>query len=139
MSYVDKRLLKAAANAGNKLAIAVGDSIKVTYIGYEPKMDEKYQKLRYHFKFKLQDGTEKVISTSAARVLKKMARIAPGSVLEITKLGDQQQTDYEFVVLSQPKAPISQPEEVIEQDEPEDQEEDEEEDEDDEKPLKANF
>lgn len=140
MGYIDKRLLKAAANAGRKLPIGIGDSIKATYIGYDTKMDEKYNKMRFVFSFKLQDGSEKEIATSAGKVLRKMANIMPGSALIITKLGEQQQTDYEFEVVSAPKAPIStvtSEEEVIE--EPAEEDEAEEEEEEDEAPIKAKF
>lgn len=141
MAYVDKRLLKAAAAAGNKLQVALGESIRATYIGYDTKMDEKYNKLRYQFKWKLADGTEKLLSTSAGKVLKKMARIAPGSLVEITKLGEQQQTDYDFDILKEPKVPVVQrdEEEVIEAEQPEDEEEEEDDDEEEAGELKANF
>lgn len=138
MGYIDKRLLKAAANAGRKLPIGIGDSIKATYTGYDTKMDEKYNKMRFVFSFKLQDGSTKEIATSAGKVLRKMANIMPGSTLVITKLGEQQQTDYEFEIVSTPKAPIStvEEEEVVE---PEEEEDEEEEDEEEAPKIKAKF
>lgn len=128
MAYIDKRLLKAAASAGNKLPLGVGDSLKATYLNYETKMDDKYNKLKYVFRFKLADGTVKAISTTAGKVLAKMAKIAPGSVLMITKLGEQTNTDFDFDIISEPKsAPaIEEPEIENEEDDEENEEDDEE-------------
>ena len=108
MPYFDKTLLEASKNAGKKLVSEIGDSVVAKYINYEIVEDEKFGGVKYQFRFALPDGSQKFISTRSGKVLGKMAKIAPGSKLQVTKLGDGQKTDYAFKVLGVPKssAPI---------------------------------
>lgn len=144
MPYYDKTLLEAAKNAGRKLVSNVGDSAVAKYIGYEIVEDEKFGGLKYQFKFKLADGSTKLLSTRAGRVLEKLARIPKNAKVKVTKLADGNNTDYSFKLLSSPKqaAPVEdeEEEEVIQVDEQEEAEESEEdEEEDDEEILDADF
>lgn len=130
MAYVDKRLFKASKESKDKIVLEVDESIKAKYIKWDTVQDEKYNKERYRFHFKLTDGKVKFISTAAKKVLGKMSEIAPGSVVMITKTGEQLNTDYDFEVLKKPSS-AAQVEETV-QLEDEDMEADEEDEEDEE-------
>lgn len=102
MSYIDKRLIKASKE-GNKLVPEVGDVAVVKYLGYDIRKDERYNKTKYVFKFKLPDGSEKVISTSTKSFLGQMAYIVVGSVLEIERTGEGMQSSFEVKVKKEAK------------------------------------
>lgn len=130
MGYVNKQLL--SAGSGNKLILDIGETIKARYMDFDSEYSDKYEKTYYHFKLKLKDGTVKELRTSAGKILKKFGVIEPGSVLELTKLGEGTKTDYEIDVVQKPKmaAPVKKEpveEEVLEEDEEEEEEEDDDE------------
>jgi hypothetical protein len=120
MTYIDKKLLQASKE-GNKIAPEVGSVGVGIYLGYEQVIDKKYNKVRYKFDFKTDDGSVKTLSTSARKSLGKMALIAPGSKVQITKLGEGVQTEYDIKVLAAAKqaAQVEIEQEVVEEQEEE--------------------
>ena len=93
--YVNKKLLKAANASGKYMKLLVGESVTAKYLRCETGVDEKYKKEKHIFIFDV-DGKEKELSTSAGKVIRKMAYIKPGTIVEVTKIGEGRNTDYSF-------------------------------------------
>ena len=104
MAYKDKRLAKLAMGGGRFIKLDVGDSFKGTYVTWRSAYDEKFKKTKVEFVFRDEKGDEKLLSTSSKKVIGKMARIIPGSELNLTKLGEDRQLDYAIKVLVEGKA-----------------------------------
>lgn len=105
MSYSDPKLLKIASQGGKFLKIGVGESFVGRYMGYDTSMDEKYNKMKVVFKLKNKDGKVKELSTSSKKVISKFAKIAPGSVIKLVKLGEGTDTDYQITLVKEAKMP----------------------------------
>lgn len=113
MAYIDKQLLKAAKTAGNKINLTVGDTFVGNYTGYETKKNDKYNSMKYHFKFIDASGTEKALVTGAGKVIGKFATIPPKSKVSVTRLGEGSETDYDIEVIGKAKqAPQVEDEEI---------------------------
>jgi len=93
--YLDKKLLKASKEGSSFIKLVTGESVIGEYVGYDTVYSEKYKKDNFHFLFDI-EGDEKKLSTSSAKVLRKMAQIEPGTIVEITRLGEAGDTDYSF-------------------------------------------
>ena len=104
MAYKDKRLAKLAMSNGKFIKLDVGDSFKGTYVTWKSVYDEKYKKTKVEFVFRDEKGDEKILGTSSKKVIGKMAKIIPGSELNLTKLGEDRQLDYSIKVLKEGKA-----------------------------------
>jgi len=128
MKYKDKKLAKFAAEGGKFIKLDVGESFKGTYLTWRSEVDEKYHKIKIVFTFRTEKGEEKILSTSAKKVIAKMAVVAPGSFLQLTKLGVDRNLDYAVKVLSAPSAPKSVEEDDEDEEEKDEEEDDEEED-----------
>jgi len=118
MTYVDKKLLKASKDR-NTIKLEEDESFTGTYLGYETKVDTRYGKLRYRFKFVMEDGTTKELVTTAKKFLEKMAYVLKNSILEVTKVGEGTDTNYKVKIIKAPKsAPVGDGEEVETVEEP---------------------
>lgn len=154
MAYQDKRLAKFAKGSDKFIKLDLGDSIKVKYISWKVVHDEKYDKEKPVYIFKTEDGKQKEMGTSSKKFAKKMMAVVPGSIIQVTKTGEGQKTDFAVKVLKEAKMtavePLDEDEEeieeeeapkkskkaVVEDDEDEDEDEDEEEDEEEEEAPK---
>ncbi len=105
MAYIDKRLAKFAMGGGKFIKLDVGDSFKGTYQTWRSEVDEKYKKTKFVFIFRNEKGEEKQLSTSSKKVIEKMARIIPGSLLQLTKIGEAMKLDYSIKVLKEGRLP----------------------------------
>ena len=94
--------MKAADAASKYLKLEVGGVFEGIYIDVEEKYSEKYKKTSYAFKFDI-DGVEKILNTSSAKVLRKMAVIEPNTLLRVTRLGVDNKTDYSFEEITRKK------------------------------------
>lgn len=134
-NYIDKRLLKLSRGGGKFIRLDVGDSIKLTYISWRTEVDEKFKKTKVVFVFRNENGEEKLLSTSAKKVIAKMAKIVPGSEIQLTKLGEDRQLDYAVKVIAVGRGaqdePDTEPDEVEEESEVEEEDEEEADDEED--------
>lgn len=101
--YIDKRLLKAAADGGNRIVLEVGDSFTGTFQQYDCKKDEKYQKMRHVFTFLTEDGLKKELRCNAKKFLQAMAYIEPNTRVTLTKTGAGMESNYLVETLSAPK------------------------------------
>lgn len=141
--YIDKRLLKFAKSSGKFIKLEEGDSFKGTFLTWRFEHDEKFKKEKPVFVFKDENGSEKTLGTSAKKFVKKMSQVIPGSLVQVTRLGEGQKTDYSVKVLKEAKMPANVEDEEDEEEEeevvskeskkkPADEEDDEEEDEEEE-------
>jgi len=120
--YTDKRLAKLSKGNGKFLKLEEGDSFKGTYLTWKAEMDEKFGKIKPTFFFKNENGEEKQLGTSAKKFGIAMSHVIPGSLVQITRLGEGQKTNYSVKVL---KA-ATMPKDVDEEDEEDEDEEEEE-------------
>ena len=103
MVYIDKKLLAASKTAGNTIKLSLGEDFTGLFLGYYTKLDERYNKVRYHFKFRLQDGSEKELRSNASKFLTAMAYVQLNAVVKITKTGEGTSTDYNVDIIKEPK------------------------------------
>ena len=121
--YTDKRLAKLSKGNGKFLKLEEGDSFKGTYLSWKAEHDEKFDKIKPTFFFKNENGEEKQLGTSAKKFGIAMSHIIPGSLVQITRLGEGPKTNYKVKVLKE----ASMPKDVDEDDEDEEEDEEEEE------------
>ncbi len=105
--YIDKRLLKLSKAGGKYIKLDVGDSFKGFYLTWRAERDEKFDKMKPVYIFKTENGEEKQLGTGAKKFGSKMARVIPGSLVQITKLGEGQKTDFSVKVLKAAKMPAN--------------------------------
>jgi len=120
--YIDKRLLKMSRGGGKFIKLDVGDSFKGIYVSWKPEKDEKFDKIKPVFFFKDAKGNEKQLGTGAKKFGKRMAKVVPGSLVQITKLGEGQKTDFSVKVIKEAKMPqdLEEEDDVEEEDEEDD-------------------
>jgi hypothetical protein len=128
--YKDSRLAKLALEGGKFIKLDVGDSFVGTYLTWRSEMDDKYHKTKVVFTFRTEKGEEKTLSTSAKKVIGKMAMVIPGSQVQLTKLGVDRNLDYSVKVLAEGTAPSMEEPNSDEEKNPVVEEEEEEEEED---------
>jgi len=120
--YTDKRLAKLSKGNGKYLKLEEGDSFKGTYLSWRAEHDEKFDKIKPTFIFKNENGEEKQLGTSAKKFGIAMSHIIPGSLVQITRLGEGPKTNYKVKVLKE----ATMPKDVDEDEEEEDEDEEEE-------------
>ncbi len=121
MAYQDKRLAKFAKGSDKFIKLDLGDSIKVKYISWKVVHDEKYDKEKPVYIFKTEDGKQKEMGTSSKKFAKKMMSVVPGSIIQVTKTGEGQKTDFAVKVLKEAKMTAIEPLDEDEDDDVEDE------------------
>lgn len=120
-AYTDPRLAKLSKGNGKFLKLDLGDTFKGTYLTWKAEMDEKFNKLKPNYIFKNENGEEKILGTSAKKFGGDMSHVIPGSLVQITRLGEGQKTNYAVKVLKAATMPkdVDEDEEEEEEDEEE--------------------